>query len=229
MTRKCWTKWICLVMAVVLLFVAAPVSASGEGEDMEWTGKNSIVVGITVSEFKTFEPEDFPEINCKRVVMAHKSITEDGKIRFGLVLVLRDSGDAAVEKALEIARQDERLIDPKRNEEYTKCKDEVELNHSAITLKIGETVHLEVASAKGEGGFYQKIGVLFYINPDVIDNDTINESSFEQYGIHDFCPCNNWQSPGQRWIFFSEIRRCPGLLMAKNGRCVKPSIQNRVL
>lgn len=187
--KKGWKQWISAALVVVLLF-SMPIFTYAEESVEEWTYDNSIVVSLSVPEFQTFEPEDFPEINCSRVVVADKETLDDG-IHFLLVLVLRDYGQEAVEKALEIARKDQRLLSCNKNERYTKCKSQVLLNHSEYVLKIGETVDLQVVDLMGEGMLNKKTGVFFQIDPSVIDNDTITKTSFEKYGVFHFWPCHH--------------------------------------
>lgn len=74
--KRLWKRWLCVTLAVALLTVF-PIHTLGEEDVMEWTYDNSIVVTIKTDTPQRFAPEDFPEINCKRVVMVYKH-SEDG-------------------------------------------------------------------------------------------------------------------------------------------------------
>lgn len=74
--KRLWKRWLCVTLAVALLTVF-PIHTLGEKDVMEWTYDNSIVVTIKTDTPQQFTPEDFPEINCKRVVTVYKH-SEDG-------------------------------------------------------------------------------------------------------------------------------------------------------
>lgn len=195
--KRLWKRWLCVTLAVALLAVF-PIHTLGEEEVMEWTYDNSIVVTIKTDTPQQFTPEDFPEINCKRVVTVYKH-SEDGTegksgISYRLVLVLMSSGEY-VEKAMEVAKKDPRVTNVERNSDYEQFKSWIKLNHSEYTLKIGETVDLQIADSAIEYYADHKVGVFFIIDPAVIDDNNLSKSSFEQYGVFHFWPCNRSDIP----------------------------------
>ena len=187
MTRKCWTKWICLVMAVVLLFAAAPVSASGEGEDMEWTYDNSIIVTILAEKEKIFSPTDFPGIDCKSVWVTEKAHTEQGVI-YELILVLRTFGAAELANAIDILNQYEMIKTVQRNEKFAKQKSTISLNRSIIYLKVGSTAKISINNANLIEDSRRDIGISFSVDPQIYDADLFEKDSLSEYGISRFWP-----------------------------------------
>lgn len=195
--KRLWKRWLCVTLTVALLAVF-PIHTLGEEGVMEWTYDNSIVVTIKTNTPQQFTPEDFPEINCKRVVTVYKH-SEDGTegesgISYRLVLVLMSSGEY-VEKAMEVAKKDPRVTNVERNSDYEQFKSWIKLNHSEYTLKIGETVDLQIADSAIEYYADHKVGVFFIIDPAVIDDNNFSKSSFEQYGVFHFWPCNRQEEP----------------------------------
>ena len=190
--KKFWKRWLCVALAVLMLAVF-PIPTLGEENVMEWTYDNSIVVTINTDTPQQFKPEDFPEIDCERVLAVSKSTTNEGII-YKLVLVLRDSGEYNVEKAIEIATKDPSVTNASKNEKYNQLDNRVDLNHSQYTLKIGEKVDLKIVNVNVENSTYFKTGVFFTIDPNVIDNSTIAKDSFEKYGIYHFWPCRHPES-----------------------------------
>lgn len=196
--KRLWKRWLCVTLTVGLLAVF-PIHTLGEGGVMEWTYDNSIVVTIKTDTPQQFTPEDFPEINCKRVVTVykHESDGTEGEkgILYSLVLVLKDSGDKAVEKALEAVQKNPRVTRTEKNFEYQQFKNWVKLNLSQHTLKVGETTNLQIADSAIEDYSYHKTGVFFIIDPAAIDDSNLSKSSFEQYGVFHFWPCNRQEEP----------------------------------
>ena len=107
--KRFWKRWLCVALALSMLAVF-PIPTLGEEDVMEWTYDNSIVVTINTDTPQQFTPEDFPGIECKRVVGVNKYTSDqpeaEDSISYNLVLVLWNSGDYYVEQAIEIAKKD---------------------------------------------------------------------------------------------------------------------------
>ena len=185
--KKFWKRWLCVALALSMLAVF-PIPTLGEEDVMEWTYDNSIVVTINTDTPQQFTPEDFPGIECERVLAVSKSTTNEGII-YKLVLVLRDSGEYNVEKAIEIVQKDSRVQGVRKNDEYEFCEPRIILNKSSDTLRIGEKIDLKIQQFIISKLDYKDFGVYFSIDSDVIDDSNLTTDSFKEYGILHFWPC----------------------------------------
>ena len=180
-----------LAMGIGFMPVSAEEETSGtDAEDFpkEWTVNNSITVGVNTEEPTVFTPADFPEIDCQAVITVQKTTTDEGEIHYGLVLVLKESGKEAVEKAIEAAEKDSRINDAGRNRSCEQCDYQVFLNHSAYTLRLGETVDVKITNIIEPVMYQTSLGIWFDIDDTIIDNSHITKDSFQEYGILQFCP-----------------------------------------
>ncbi len=179
--------WLSMMLVIALVLGVLPVSSMAEKTVTEWTYDNSIVVTVTVDTPQQFTPEDFPEVECKRVVAVSKSTDEDG-ITYKLVLVLGTAETTEMEKAIEVIQKNPKVQYAHENEMYEQCDPEIILNCPKYVLRVGETIDLQIAYIKGESS--EKLGIFFEIDPSVIADGEINKHSFEKYGIRHFWPCS---------------------------------------
>ena len=66
--KRTWKRCISTMLALVMLLtLPGGASAAKYSTEVEWSYEDSLLVDVVVSESKTFTPEDFPGIDCKKV------------------------------------------------------------------------------------------------------------------------------------------------------------------
>ena len=174
-----------LIVSLMNGLPASAVAAEG-GPPMECTYDNSIVITATVPAERSFAPADFPEIDCKNAVIAEK-VWQDPAFRYRVVLILRDEGDIAVQKAMHSVRNNALVSNVGRND-YVDRDSSMALNESSINLRVGEQKNLTIASLDLVHKNNKQVGVSFSIDPDVIDAGSFEKDSFLSYGVDRFWP-----------------------------------------
>ena len=120
--KRIWKQWLCAVLMVALLCTIPEVAFSAQDETVvEWTYDDSILVNIMVDESRSFSPEDFPGIDCKKVFIMGKSQLEQG-FRYELVLLLDVSNNTDLEKTIEKVQQLPMVDSAMRNRKYAPAK-----------------------------------------------------------------------------------------------------------
>ena len=185
-----------LLIVMVLILPILPITISAEvNEDystMEWDDSNSIWVvykDYIPDDNIVFTPDDFPQVDCKRVCIVEKSTKDDGSINYVLVLVLNGQGEEAVKTAVANAKESGEFLKVFENDEfYWKIKEEVTINHQTYEMKVGEKVEIKVTGGKSDHYFGRKVGVEFTILPSMMGVNTITKDVFSKYGVEHFWP-----------------------------------------
>ena len=193
---KKFERIVCLLLIMMLVLCTVPVvSLADTTEDystMEWNNTNSIWVvykDYIPDDNIVFTPDDFPQVDCKRVCIVDKNTYDDGSVGYALVLVLNGRGDEAVKTAVANAKESGEFLKVFENDEkYWKIKEEVTINHQTYEMKVGEKVEVKVTGGKCDHYFGRKVGVEFTILPSMMGVNTITKDVFSKYGVEHFWP-----------------------------------------
>lgn len=181
-----WRRWFSTALIMALLS-SLPGSAFG-AEKPEWRYGESILVEVKVNESKTFSPEDFPVIDCKKVFVLEKRTREDG-VEYQLVLIPDASKKTTtlkedIEKLLTLpivthAERNHVLVTP---QEFF-----LTLNHTCLYLAVDEVADVTIEDCY----LYDEDRIFgFGFEPDsaYFDMDSLRKDSFLEYGITSFWP-----------------------------------------
>ena len=108
---------ISIVLLIVMVFCNCTFVAAQTEQDaiLEWTNLDSICVKLKTQSHNTFTPEDFPEINCKRVVVYDKEITDDGYFYEAVLVVSYSSVDNYIDNQLSAILNNEYVVTATEN------------------------------------------------------------------------------------------------------------------
>lgn len=184
-------KYVSLFLVLLLLLSNSFVLA--QETPTEITFENSLYVETYSQTQLTFTPEDFPGVDCKRVVILCKDQYED---RYGssLLLILNQSGKQAKAEATEKLKQFPFVTSVIENiyaEPYVK------MDTAPIFLKRGETVTVEYYAGGAAWLYDNHFYGTFEVDPGVFDESAFTQDSFAHFGIMDYWPLTSdavWKS-----------------------------------
>ena len=169
-----------LLSVVVILSLVPTVSAIAAEKTPITDGQNSIIVYSTVEEERDFGAEDFPEVDCNDVYVIDKDKIVGG-YTYTLVLTVNDDMDATLDAVTENA-----LVTRAEEDDLTGFPaSTAELDKSDITLLVGQTATIDIASMDLYGHDIV-FGVTFVVDHDIISMDDIEYGCFADCGIEDF-------------------------------------------
>ncbi len=189
-----------MLSGVLLLLLAFPAGAVPQ-TDILWGRENSIIVEVVTDHSRGFSVEDFPEVDCLSVVIGEKKI-DDAGIHYFLILVLKGSGNEAVQTAIEQATANPLVTYARKNNgfDYELWDYQIYLNQYNATLRLGETLDLYVTDS------HQPIfpGVArcieFTVDRNYIDDSAENVAeNFAEYGIGHFW-IDGVSNDGYSWL-----------------------------
>lgn len=207
MKGKC-KRWMSVVVTMAMLCVMPRTVFSAQDETVvEWTYDDSIHVNVMVDESRTFSPEDFPGIDCKKVFIMGKSQLEQG-FRYELVLLLDVSNNTDLEKTIEKVQQLPMVDSAMRNRKYAPAKAILALDRLCIYLAAEEESYISVDKYETQGVAYSESkGICFTPNPTYFSPESIQKDSFLSYGISRFWP----EIEGTGYTILSPLSRPNGL------------------
>ncbi len=180
-----WRRWLCGVLAMVL-FVSMSETAFAS-QKPEWRYGKSIHVGVLVDEMRTFSPEDFPGINCKKVFVLSKSVKDtEKKIFYNLVLMMDNKVN--LKDAVERVKQFPMVTEAEENQEYVMNNTTLTLNHSYLYLPVGGSENVRVEKINLGRKEYSVLGIEFAFDSSYLEQISIEEGCFAKYGITYFQP-----------------------------------------
>ncbi len=189
-----------VLCGVLLFFLALPVGAVSQ-TDILWGRENSIIVEVVTDESRGFSVEDFPEVDCSAVVIGEKKTDEAG-IHYFLILVLQQSGDEAVQNAIEKVATNPLVTRARENNgyDYELWDYRIFLNQYSGTLRLGETLDIYVTDCHSPAfpGVVQCIQ--FTVDRNYIDDSEENiVENFAKYGIEHFW-IDKIYNKGSSWL-----------------------------
>ena len=180
-----WKRWMC-AMLIPVLFAVMPGTAFAS-QKPEWRYGKSIFVRALAEETRTFSPEDFPGINCKKVfVLSKYKRVDETKISYELVLMLDD--EVNVKDAVEKVKQLPMVADAEENREYVMNNTMLTLNRSYLYLPVGGSENVWVRKTDMGKRAYSIDGIKFKLDSAYSEQISIEKDCFAKYGITYFCP-----------------------------------------
>ncbi len=182
-----WRRWLCGVLAMVL-FVSMSETAFAS-QKPEWRYGKSIHVGVLVDEMRTFSPEDFPGINCKKVfVLSKYKIEQEAKSYYEYELVLMMDNKVNLKDAVEKVKQLPMVAKAEENQEYVMNNTTLTLNHPYLYLPVGGSESVWVRKTNLGKREYEIYGIKFRLDSAYLEQISIEKDCFAKYGITYFCP-----------------------------------------
>ena len=186
--KRTWKQHLCALLMVALLAAVPGTALALDPDEVEWKYEDSILINVVVDESKSFSPEDFPGLDCKKIFVLEKKQVEEGS-EYQLVLKLDKRGETEMEEALEKVQQLPMVTHAERDFENAHPKSTLTLNRSCLYLAVNETADVFVENVELHGGFmYGYIGISFTPDPASFNQDLLQKDSFSSYGITRFWP-----------------------------------------
>ena len=176
--KKCVSLFLVLFLLIGNSFVLA------EEAKTEITFENSLYVEAYSQTQLTFTPEDFPGVDCSRVIILYKEAYEDS-YGSSVLLVLNQSGKQAKAQAMEKLKQFSFVTSVDENK-YAELQ--VTMDTTSVTLKKGESITVEYsAGGSAELCNYLLFGT-FEVDPTVFDESNLTQDTFAHLGITKYWP-----------------------------------------
>ena len=173
------------ITCILVCMIINPTAASEkEGiEQLKYDETNSFQVTVKVEEKKVFTPKDFPEIACTDVYVAEMT---KGTDCYYYTLIIECEGVEDISQQKERIKASDNILEVRDNEYITnREKSSVELSHSSLFLKVGESADINITEVKLIEDITTYTGIEILLDPKVYNADNINSSIFQQYGISD--------------------------------------------
>ncbi|MBR6593790.1 MAG: dockerin type I repeat-containing protein [Clostridia bacterium] len=174
-----------LALSLILLMgiVHTPALAAGENADGKaWTYDNSLIVTVNVAEEKTFTPEDFPEVEVEELYVFGESATDTGYSYDILLVIDVTAGWYYMTMAENSLKQNPAVVKIERNRfaaDYKQRESDVKLNKPEISIKVGESANLYLASALVSSFTVLPFGISLRLDPDF----TVTDDYLLAYGL----------------------------------------------
>ena len=221
---------IAIVMAAFILCQGFAVVSAEDSTDEApvWSFENSMLVTVRVDEARSFTPADFPEVDCIEVLVTEK-IPFDGGYEYELMLVLDttaegytwDSTAESLQTKPHIVSTDRNRYAPDYDEKGQVCI----LNETELNLRIGESAELftEHVSLLCFWSDHELIGIIFEIDPDIIDEVTLLSESLKEHGINEYYTFESYHysdtepagqiSESHQYVYYSDdVNSCARLI-----------------
>ena len=181
-------RMLAALLCVVLLGSIAMTVGAEEKRVLEWTYYDSIVVYVQTDETRAFTPEDFPEVDCRETMIVQKQTDNDSKdITYTVVLILQQSGDEAMKRAIELIQENPLVSRAERNYKYEQCEHRIILNHQNYVLLVGEMVDIEVEEFISPFTYQKFFGVYVTVDRSKFDDSAqVIQENFAQLGVLEF-------------------------------------------
>ncbi len=184
------TSLVCVLLAVILLLSSLPV-AMAQTTTIEPKFDNSFLLCVKSETRQEYSVSDFPLVenlcSVSIVQMVPTEIVKKDTVVQGYqytLLMVTDSFDAdLLAKAKSGARNYGRVCVNYMASDYADANSFIEINHNSLELKVGETANLDVTLLGLEPNKEMIGGILFTVNPEVVDEETLVESGYKDWGL----------------------------------------------
>ncbi len=188
-------KYVSLILVLFLLLGNSFVLA--QETPTEITFENSLYVETYSQTQLTFTPEDFPGVDCSRVIILYKEAYEDS-YGSSVLLVLNQSGKQAKSQAMEKLKQFSFVTSVDENK-YAELQ--ITVDTTSIAVKKGESVFIEYSAGGSAGLCNNRLYGTFEVDPRVFDESTFTQDSFAHLGITEYWGLSEstaaWSSSGE--------------------------------
>ena len=175
----------CILLALVLLLGGFPVvmadAMSPEDTLMDNPRyANSFLLWVESEAKREYTPEDFPMVEDLYYVNIAKMTPTENGYQYLLFMAI-DTWD--LDKAKVQAGQYGGVMENYLASDYANATSRAFLNHSSVKMKVGETIDLSVIEYYLTRHRYGLEGVVFTVNPEMMDEAALVESGYQDLGI----------------------------------------------
>lgn len=173
------TSVLCMFLGMVLLLGGFPV-AMAQTTDVEPCFANSFLLCVNCSTKHEYTLNDFPDVEGLYLVSTVSvAATETGY--YYVLLMAVENTDTS--KAKQQASVYGAVCENPLASDYADVKSTVELNYSSLELKVGETACLQVVSYSLARSQHNLAGIMFTVDPNVVDEVALVETEYTNWGI----------------------------------------------
>ena len=179
------TSVICMLLAMVLLLGSLPVALANTmlPEDTLMDNPryaNSFLLWVESETKRAYTPADFPMVEDLYYVNIAKMTPTENGYQYLLFMAI-DTWD--LDKAKVQAGQYGGVMENYLASDYANATSRAFLNHSSVKMKVGETIDLSVIEYYLTRHRYGLEGVVFTVNPEMMDEAALVESGYQDLGI----------------------------------------------
>lgn len=172
----------CVLLAVILLFSNLPLVQADTVKSAPKYG-NSFLLWVESEGKREYNITDFPLIgNLSDVAIVKMEPVETG-YQYLLLMVIEKDDKALLSNAKIKAEHYGAVQDNCLASDYANATSRAFLNHSSVKMKVGETIDLSVIEYYLTRHRYGLEGVVFTVNPEMMDEAALVESGYQDLGI----------------------------------------------
>ncbi len=170
----------CILMVAILLFSSLPL-VQAETEKSARKYGNSFLLWVESEGKREYNVTDFPLIeNLIYVAIVKMEPTEDGYVFLLLMALENDDLSKAKQQASVYGTVCANYL----ASDYADAQSYMELNHTSVELKVGETANLEVVWHSLASNEYGLTGIMFTVDPELVDETALVESKYKDLGFY---------------------------------------------
>ena len=175
----------CVLLAMVLLLGSFPVAMADamSPEDTLMDNPryaNSFLLWVNCQIKHEYTLADFPDVERLYSVSTVKLTATETGYQY-LLLMAIDNYNLA--EAVEQASAYGMVLNNYLASDYADANSYMELNYTELELKVGESVQLEVPYYSVAPDRYGLAGVVFTVDPEIVDENALVESEYLNWGI----------------------------------------------
>ena len=180
------TSVICMLLAMVLLLGSLPVALANtmSPEDTLMDNPryaNSFLLWVNCQTKHEYTLADFPEVERLYSVSTVKLMATEMGYQYLLLMAIDNYNlDQAKQQASTYGAVSENYL----ASDYADAKSYMELNYTELELKVGETIDLEVIEHALASNKHILTGIMFTVDPEVIDEAALVENGYQEMGFY---------------------------------------------